>query len=131
MLSPQDLLAWSIQRFKYVGGTLDIFWNDTLLRRPGLTGWQRLMYGATAYSYFSPLWTVIFLLSPTVYFFTGVAPVTTYDATFFAHLPPRSLASSNPRNSTPGSPACSGRSTHRSCFAKKRPTKPTAPRRVR
>jgi cellulose synthase (UDP-forming) len=88
MLSPQDLLALTIQRFKYAGGTLDIFWNDNPLRRTGLSAWQKLMYGTTIYSYFSPLWNVVFLLSPIVYCFTGVAPVAAYDSAFLAHLVP-------------------------------------------
>ena len=46
MLSPQDLTAWSIQRFKYACGTLDIAWRDNPLRLRGLSPWQKLMYGA-------------------------------------------------------------------------------------
>jgi cellulose synthase (UDP-forming) len=88
MLSPQDLLAFTIQRFKYAGGTLDIFWNDNPLRRPGLSGWQKLMYGTTIYSYLSPLWNVVFLLSPIAYCFTGIAPLAAYDSVFLAHLVP-------------------------------------------
>ena len=88
MLSPQDLLALTIQRFKYAGGTLDIFWNDNPLRRPGLSSWQKLMYGTTIYSYFAPLWAVVFLLSPIVYCFTGIAPVAAYDSAFLTHLVP-------------------------------------------
>jgi cellulose synthase (UDP-forming) len=88
MLSPQDLLAFTIQRFKYAGGTLDIFWNDNPLRHRGLSAWQKLMYGATAYSYLAPLWNIVFLLSPVVYCFTGIAPLAAYDATFLAHIVP-------------------------------------------
>ena len=88
MLSPQDLLAWTIQRFKYAGGTLDIAMHDNPLKLPGLSGWQKLMYGTTIYSYLAPLWTVVFLLAPIVYFFTGIAPLDTYDAAFYGHLLP-------------------------------------------
>ncbi len=88
MLSPQDLLAWTIQRFKYAGGTLDIAFHDNPLKLPGLSSWQKLMYGTTLYSYLAPLWTVAFLLAPIVYFFTGVAPLATYDAAFYGHLLP-------------------------------------------
>jgi cellulose synthase (UDP-forming) len=92
MLSPQDLLAWSIQRFKYAGGTLDIFKNDNPLALPGLSPWQKLMYGTTIYSYLAPLWTVVFLLAPIVYLFTGATPVATYSSAFYAHLLPFLLA---------------------------------------
>ena len=88
MLSPQDLLTWSIQRFKYAGGTLDIFLHDSPLRRAGLDPWQKLAYGATAYSYLAPLWTVVFLLAPLVYLFAGVSAVNAYEADFYAHLVP-------------------------------------------
>jgi cellulose synthase (UDP-forming) len=88
MLSPQDLLTWTIQRFKYAGGTLDIAKNDNPLRRSGLSAWQKLMYGTTIYSYLAPLWTVILLVMPLVYFFTGITAVTSYDAAFYGHVIP-------------------------------------------
>lgn len=88
MLSPQDLLAWSIQRFKYAGGTLDIFFHDSPFKRGGLSPWQKLLYGTTIYSYFAPLWTVVFLLAPIVYLFTGVSAVAAYDGAFYAHIVP-------------------------------------------
>jgi cellulose synthase (UDP-forming) len=88
MLSPQDLGAWSIQRFKYACGTLDIGWRDNPLRLPGLTPWQKLMYGATIYAYLAPLWTIPLLLAPLAFFFAGVTPVRAFDAAFFAHFLP-------------------------------------------
>jgi cellulose synthase (UDP-forming) len=88
MLSPQDLGAWSIQRFKYACGTLDIAWRDNPLRLRGLSAWQKLMYGATIYAYLAPLWTVPLLLAPLAYFFGGVTPVRAFDADLFAHLVP-------------------------------------------
>lgn len=93
MLSPQDLLTWTIQRFKYAGGTLDIAWNDNPLRRPGLSAAQKLMYGATIYSYLAPLWTVTLLLLPIAYFFTGITAVSAYDAAFYGHAAPFMVAS--------------------------------------
>jgi cellulose synthase (UDP-forming) len=88
MLSPQDLLAWSIQRFKYASGTLDIAWHDNPLRRPGLTTWQKVMYLATIYAYLSPLWLVPLMLAPLAFFFGGVTPVVAFDAEFFALVVP-------------------------------------------
>jgi cellulose synthase (UDP-forming) len=88
MLSPQDLLTWSIQRFKYAGGTLDIFAHDNPLGRKSLTTWQKFLYGTTIYSYFAPLWTVIFLCAPLVYLFTGASAVSAYDDAFYSHLLP-------------------------------------------
>ncbi|MCC5996407.1 MAG: glycosyltransferase [Oceanicaulis sp.] len=88
MMSPSDLLSWTIQRFKYAGGTLDILRNDNPLARSGLTAPQKLMYGATFYSYLSPLWNIIFLISPIIFLVSGVAPVATYSLDFFLHIIP-------------------------------------------
>jgi cellulose synthase (UDP-forming) len=88
MLSPQDVLAWTVQRFKYACGTLDLARQANPLRLRGLTGWQRLMYAATVYAYLSPLWTIPLLLAPLVWFFTGVAPVRDLGWPFWAHVAP-------------------------------------------
>lgn len=88
MLSPNDLLSWTIQRFKYAGGTLDILRNDNPLWRRGLTVPQKLMYAMTFYSYLSPLWNVVFLIAPIIFLFSGVAPVATYSLDFFLHIIP-------------------------------------------
>lgn len=88
MLSPNDLLSWTVQRFKYAGGTLDIFVNDSPFFKPGLSVSQKLMYAATFYSYLSPIWNVIFLLAPVVFLFTGIAPLAGYSLEFFLHITP-------------------------------------------
>ncbi|MDQ6962747.1 MAG: glycosyltransferase [Mariprofundaceae bacterium] len=88
MLSPQDLLSWAQQRFKYAGGTLDIFRNDNPLKQAGLSFWQKWMYFTTVFSYLSPLWTIMFLMAPIIFFFSGIAPVAAYDKNFYAHIVP-------------------------------------------
>ena len=88
MLSPQDLLSWTIQRFKYAGGTLDIVKNDDFLFRKGLTIRQRLLYGSTVWSYFGALWNVVFLSAPIIYMFFAVAPVSAYSLEFYKHIFP-------------------------------------------
>ena len=88
MMSPSDLLSWTIQRYKYAGGTLDIFRNDNPLFRRGLSFPQKLMYLMTFYSYLSPLWNIIFLVAPIIFLFSGVAPVSTYSLDFFLHIVP-------------------------------------------
>lgn len=88
MLSPQDLLTWSVQRYKYAGGSLDILVNDNPLFRRGLTFSQRVMYATTFYSYLAPIWNLIFLVAPIIYLFTGVSPVSAYSSEFFLHLIP-------------------------------------------
>jgi cellulose synthase (UDP-forming) len=88
MLSPQDLLTWTVQRYKYAGGSLDILVNDNPLFRRGLTFAQRMMYGMTFYSYLAPIWNLVFLFAPVVYLVTGISPVSAYSTDFFWHLIP-------------------------------------------
>lgn len=88
MLSPQDLQAWTVQRFKYAGGSLDILWNDNPIFRRGLTLGQKLMYGSTFWSYLGALWNPVFLIGPVIYLFTGISPVSAYSAEFFLHAVP-------------------------------------------
>jgi cellulose synthase (UDP-forming) len=88
MLSPQDLLTWMIQRFKYAGGTLDIALRDNPLFSGGMRLSQRLMYLTTFWSYFGCLWNVVFLLAPIVYLFTGIAPLASYSGAFYLHALP-------------------------------------------
>ncbi|MGX7895968.1 glycosyltransferase family 2 protein [Tsuneonella sp. HG222] len=88
MLSPQDLLSWTIQRFKYAGGSLDIFFNDNPILKPGLSLMQRVMYLATFWSYFAAIWNLVFLLAPVVYFVSGIPPVSAYTGDFFAYALP-------------------------------------------
>lgn len=88
MMSPNDLLSWTIQRFKYAGGTLDIMRTDKTLFRKGLTFWQKVMYSVTFYSYLSPLWNVVFIVWPVIFLFTALVPVSTYSMDFFIHIVP-------------------------------------------
>jgi cellulose synthase (UDP-forming) len=88
MLSPQDLLSWTIQRFKYAGGSLDILFNSNVMFGPGLTFWQRVMYGSTFWSYLGALWNTVFLVAPIVYLCLGIAPIAAYTSDFFLHLLP-------------------------------------------
>ncbi len=88
MLSPQDLQTWTVQRFKYSGGSIDIFMNDNPIFRKGLNLKQKLMYGASFWSNLSAIWNIIFLACPIIYFLTSIAPVSAYDVTFYMHFLP-------------------------------------------
>lgn len=92
MLSPQDLLTWMIQRFKYAGGTLDIFFRDNPLFKGRMRPAQRLMYLSTFWSYFGCLWNVVFLLAPIVYLFSGISPLSAYSRSFYLHSLPFLIA---------------------------------------
>jgi len=88
MLSPQDLLTWTIQRFKYAGGTLDIAKNDNPVFRKGMALPQRLMYATTIWSYIGGIWNAIFLTAPLIYLFFAIAPVESYSLDFYSHILP-------------------------------------------
>ncbi|MES2301658.1 MAG: cellulose synthase catalytic subunit [Pseudomonadota bacterium] len=88
MLSPQDLLTWTIQRFKYAGGSLDILFHDNPVTAPGMSLGQRLMYLTTFWSYLGAVWNCLFLIAPLIYLVFGVTPVSAYSRDFFAHALP-------------------------------------------
>jgi len=93
MLSPQDLQTWTVQRFKYAAGTLDICINDNPLLGSSMTPPRKTFYAATFWSNFGSIWNVVFLFAPVVFMFTGIAPVASYSFDFFIHLLPFIIAS--------------------------------------
>lgn len=88
MLSPQDLLSWTVQRFKYAGGTLDIALNDNPIFQRGLTIPQKVMYATTFWSYLGGVWNFMFLAAPIIYLATGISPISAYSAEFFVRIIP-------------------------------------------
>jgi len=84
MLSPQTLHSYTKQYSRYAEGTYDLFFSkENPLFKRGLSIRQRLAYMETIYSYFSPLWILIFLLSPIVFFFTLTPPIKAFNFDFF------------------------------------------------
>ena len=90
MLSPQDMLTWMIQRFKYAAGSLDILFHDNIFsrRRFRLSLPQTLMYATTFWSYMACVWNTVFLISPIIYLFTGIPPVSAWSTPFYLHFLP-------------------------------------------
>jgi cellulose synthase (UDP-forming) len=88
MLSTQDLDSWIKQHQRYAEGSLDIAIKDNPIFKKGLTFWQKVCYFNTIWSYFAPLWILVFLLSPIVFFFTLQLPVQAYSFDFFKHFLP-------------------------------------------
>ncbi|MBA3899249.1 MAG: cellulose synthase, partial [Bacteroidetes bacterium] len=88
MLSPRDIDTWVKQRSRYAAGSLDIAFKDNPLTIKGLTIWQRLAYFTTIWSYMAPLWIMVFLLSPIIFFFTQALPVQAYSFDFFKFFLP-------------------------------------------
>ncbi|MGI8893783.1 MAG: glycosyltransferase family 2 protein, partial [Bacteroidia bacterium] len=84
MLSPQTLPDYVKQFSRYAEGTFDIFFSrDNPLIKKGLTPRQKLAYAETIYSYFSPLWILIFLLSPIIFYFFLIPPIKAFNFDFF------------------------------------------------
>ncbi|MGZ4090182.1 MAG: glycosyltransferase [Bacteroidia bacterium] len=92
MLSTQDLDSWIKQHQRYAEGSLDIAFKDNPIFIKGLTLGQRICYFSTIWSYFAPLWILIFLLSPVIFFFTLQLPVKAYSFEFFKYFLPFQIA---------------------------------------
>jgi len=88
MLSTQDLDSWVKQHQRYAEGSLDIAFNDNPVFKKGLSLGQKICYFNTIWSYFAPLWILVFLLSPIVFFFTLQLPVNAYSFEFFKYFLP-------------------------------------------
>jgi cellulose synthase (UDP-forming) len=88
MLSTQDLDSRIKQFTRYASGSLDIAIKDNPLFKKGLTLGQKACYFNTIWSYFAPLWLLIFLISPIIFFFTLELPVKAYSFDFFKHFLP-------------------------------------------
>lgn len=88
MLSTQDIDSWVKQHQRYAEGSLDIAFKDNPVFKKGLTFGQRICYFNTIWSYFAPLWILVFLLSPIIFFFTLQLPVKAYSFDFFKYFLP-------------------------------------------
>ncbi len=88
MLSPWDLHSWTVQNYKYAGGTLDVLFRSKGYLTSSMSLCQKLHYSATFWSYLTPLWGWVFLVAPIVSMSTGIAPMSGYTVEFFVHLLP-------------------------------------------
>lgn len=88
MLSTQDVDSWIKQHQRYAEGSLDIAFKDNPLLKKGLSLSQKICYFDTIWSYFAPLWIIVFLLCPIVFFFTLTLPVQAYSFEFFKYFLP-------------------------------------------
>jgi cellulose synthase (UDP-forming) len=91
MLSTQDIDSWIKQHRRYAEGSLDIAIKDNPLFKEGLSLGQKICYFNTIWSYFAPLWILIFLISPVIFFFTLSLPVKAYSFDFFKYFLPFQL----------------------------------------
>ena len=93
MLSTQDLESKIKQHQRYAEGSLDIAFRDNPLFKRGLSFGQKICYFNTIWSYFSPIWIIVFLISPVIFFFTFAMPVKAYSLEFFSRFLPFQIAS--------------------------------------
>jgi cellulose synthase (UDP-forming) len=87
-LAPDHLSSTLKQKLRWAQGTLQVLLRENPFSKPGLTFWQQLHYFQTMYSYFSGFATVVFLICPIVYFFTGIIPVQAYGDEFAIYFIP-------------------------------------------
>jgi len=90
-LAPEDLASSLKQRLRWAQGTIQILLREKPLRMKGLSFAQRIAYLTTMYSYFSGFSTLLLLLAPIVYLFTGTAPVASSHGALLWHLVPALL----------------------------------------
>ncbi|WP_136517421.1 MULTISPECIES: glycosyltransferase family 2 protein [Cellulomonas] len=92
-LAPEDLGTMITQRLRWAQGTLQVFLQENPLTVKGLRLGQRLMYGATMWSYLSGFTAVVYLAAPVIFLCFGVLPVTAWSVDFFARFLPFQIAS--------------------------------------
>jgi len=89
MLSPQSFDIFIKQFSRYAEGTIDItFSKNNPVFLKGMSWRQRLAYLETIWSYLSPLWLLIFVLYPIVFFFTLIPPLKAFSFDFFIRIVP-------------------------------------------
>ena len=89
MLSPQSFDIFIKQFSRYAEGTVDItFSKNNPLWIKGMSLRQRLAYLETIWSYLSPLWLLIFVLYPIIFFFTLIPPLKAFSFDFFVRIVP-------------------------------------------
>ncbi len=87
-LAPDDLDATLKQRLRWAQGTIQVLTQENPLTKQGLSLIQRLQYFGTMYSYFSGFATLVYLVCPIIYFFTGIVPVKSMGIAFALHFVP-------------------------------------------
>jgi cellulose synthase (UDP-forming) len=87
-LAPEDLGTMLHQRLRWSQGTLQVLLRENPLTQRGLTFAQRVMYGATMWSYLSGFAAVVYIGAPIIYMLLGTRPVIAFGSDFFAHLIP-------------------------------------------
>ena len=81
-LVPEDLGSFYKQQLKWARGVYEVAFTELPRLFPGLSWRQRLSYGTIGSYYLTGLTTLIFLLIPYIYLWTGVQPAAMHFAEF-------------------------------------------------
>jgi cellulose synthase (UDP-forming) len=87
-LAPEDIGTMLHQRLRWSQGTLQVLLRENPLTQRGLTFPQRVMYGATMWSYLSGFAAVVYIGAPIIYMLLGTRPVISFGSDFFIRLIP-------------------------------------------
>ncbi|WP_394249601.1 glycosyltransferase family 2 protein [Arthrobacter pityocampae] len=87
-LAPEDLNSMLTQRLRWAQGTIQVMFRENPFAQKGLTLAQKLMYGATMWSYLSGFAAVIYIAAPIIYLIFGILPVNSISTEFFVRLIP-------------------------------------------
>ncbi|MHA7282040.1 glycosyltransferase [Arthrobacter sp. TMS2-4] len=87
-LAPEDLNSMLTQRLRWAQGTMQVLFRENPFAQKGLSFAQKLMYGATMWSYLSGFAAVIYIAAPIIYLIFGILPVNSISTEFFVRLIP-------------------------------------------
>nr|WP_231554473.1 glycosyltransferase [Arthrobacter sp. L77] len=87
-LAPEDLSSMLTQRLRWAQGTIQVLFRENPFAQKGLTFAQKLMYGATMWSYLSGFAAIVYIAAPIIYLVFGILPVDSISTEFFLRLIP-------------------------------------------
>ncbi len=87
-LAPEDLSSMLTQRLRWAQGTMQVMFRENPFAQKGLSFAQKLMYGATMWSYLSGFAAIVYIAAPIIYLLFGVLPVNSISTEFFVRLIP-------------------------------------------
>ena len=87
-LSPDSLLPYFKQQFRWAYGAFEVLLRGGLFRRKGLTMDQRFQYVLAGVNYLLSVAVVVFMFLPAVYLLFGISPIRAETTTWLIHYVP-------------------------------------------
>ncbi|HET9138832.1 glycosyltransferase family 2 protein [Actinophytocola sp.] len=87
-LAPESLATMLGQRLRWAQGTIQVFFKENPLTKPGLSLGQRTMYFATMWSYLCGFAAVVYIACPVLWVLFDVRPVQGVSGGFMVRLIP-------------------------------------------